>query len=279
MKEKILITGIKGFIGQYVKNLVPDEYELLSENRNMFQVDMQAYMKENKPDYLIHLAWVTGNGYVDSPDNLRMVAKSIEMYEAFYAYGGKRAVFVGTEQEYERSDEVLTETSPLKPMNLYAKCKGYLGDMLVSASQIYQNGFVWARLFFVYGYGEKSKRLMPSIITGMLNGDTVTCSCENYVRDYIHVQDVASAILTCLFSDYTGTVNICGGTQTTIGQIGNILQNQATSTGRVIYRSHEECKQPMKIYGSNELLRSLGWVSQYTLENGLKEEYDRYRGK
>ena len=110
-KEKILITGARGFIGQYVQKLLINDYEILTIKENLFTIDMNVYMQEYQPDYLIHLAWVTGDGYINSQENLLMVSKSIEMYHAFFNHGGKRAVYVGTEQEYERTNSVLFSIS------------------------------------------------------------------------------------------------------------------------------------------------------------------------
>ena len=272
--EKVLVTGARGFIGKYVSKLLKHEYEVLSLEGNLFELNIDEYMSIIRPDYLINLAWITGPGYLDSFDNARFVQKGIEMYDAFYKYGGKRAVYVGTEQEYRRIDAPLKETDVIEPVSFYAECKADLGKILVQSSRISGKGFVWGRLFFIYGTGEKQKRLMPSVINGLLENDEVICSYENYVRDYIHVEDVASAIVTCLFSDYTGYVNIGGGSDTTIGEIVKIAKHIIGGTGTVKFRTHEECGQPMHIQADISLLKSLGWKQLYTLETGLKKEID-----
>lgn len=277
MKETVMITGAGGFIGSYVVNLLKDKYNIYSVEENVFDIDFKDYMNRVKPEYLIHLAWVTGQGYLDSKENLYMVSKSIEMFEQFYANGGKRAVYVGTEQEYARKEDALTEEDELKPLSLYAQCKCNLGEMLVKAAKIYGYGFVWNRLFFIYGQGEKPKRLMPAIIKGMIRGDEVECSYENYVRDYIHVYDVATAIITSLFSDYTGFVNVCGGGEPTIGEIGRIIMGFDGAKGTMKHKTHQQCNQPMVIKGDNSLLKSLGWKPKYSLEEGLLEEFSYYK--
>ena len=270
--EKIMLTGASGFIGQYVTKLLEANYELSFVEGNIFDINFDEYMKTEKPDYLINLAWVTGQGYLDSYDNVRFVQKGIEMYEAFYKYGGKRAVYVGTEQEYERKNTPLKESDTIQPISLYAECKADLGKILVKNSQLTDKGFVWARLFFIYGAGEKPQRLMPSIIKGLLNQEEVVCSYEGYVRDYIHVEDVASAIVTCLFADYTGCVNIGGGKPTTIGKVAEMIKELVGGEGRVTFRTHEECQQPMCVQADISLLESLGWKQKYSLKDGLETE-------
>lgn len=277
MKEKVMLTGGKGFIGKYVTALLEDKYEIHQVEENVFDICFDEYMQRFKPDYLIHLAWITGPGYLDSFENVKFVQKGLEMYEAFYKYGGKRAVFVGTEQEYERKNEPLKETDSIAPISLYAECKADLGKILVKNSLLEGKGFVWARLFFIYGTGEKNKRLMPAIINALLRDEDVTCSHEGYVRDYIHVEDVAAAILCCLFSDYTGYVNVGGGRETTIGEIAQVIKEYIGGSGKVHFRTYEECNQPMFIQADNSLLKSLGWSAKYDLKYGLHKEIDDLR--
>ena len=214
MKETVLVTGANGFIGRYVVGLLECDYTVVKVETDIFALDWDAYLRNIRPDYLIHLAWVTGEGYQDAPENVLWVQKSIELYRAFFAQGGRRAVFVGTEQEYRRSDAPLDENAPLKPDSLYAECKADLGRILLKDSAVRKNGFVWCRLFFVYGGGEKPRRLMPSLLRGFLSGERPVCSYEGYVRDYLYVKDAAAALRACLFSDYIGAVNVAGGART-----------------------------------------------------------------
>ena len=271
--NKVLVTGANGFIGKYVSEEIRKRgLILLPFDGDIFTTNFDHYMQENRPDYLINLAWITGDGYSESPHNLLFVQKGIEMYLAFYRYGGKRAIYIGTEQEYARTGKILTEGSAIAPTSLYAKCKADLADMLVKASLNEKHGFVWGRLFFVYGAGEKSRRLMPSIINGLAAGETVLCSHDSFVRDYIYVKDLAGAICHCLLSEYTGVVNLAGGRDTTIGEIANIA-HMLIGKGKVAFRSINECEeQPAYVRGDISLLEHIGWQNSYTLEMGLKEE-------
>lgn len=279
MKEKILIVGADGFIGKYVTQLLENDYIIEKFKEDALTVNWDEYISKSKPQYLINLAWRTGQGYLDSYENVLFLKSGIALYDAFYRNGGKNAVFIGTEQEYSKSEEPQKEISPLAPVSLYAKCKEALGSVLVENSLIEKRNFVWCRLFFVYGYGEKEQRLMPSLIKSMLENKDATCSYEGYIRDYIYVKDVASAICKCLFSNYTGFVNVAGGEKTTIGKITEVIKANIETTAKIYYKSEEECKQNMCSCADISVLKSLGWEKQYSLNEGLKEEIEMIRNE
>lgn len=275
--EKILIIGANGFIGTHLTNIFKEkasEYKIELFEQDVLKTNWSKYMSESRPDYLVNLAWRTGKGYLDSYENIQFVKAGIDMYDAFYNNNGKRAVYLGTEQEYEYSIHPLKETDLINPVSLYAECKASLGKILVKNSIIQNRGFVWGRLFFVYGEGEKPERLMPYMISNMLEGNDITCSYNKYVRDYIYVKDVASAIYTCLFAEYTGYVNIGGGEMTTIEKIAETIKKITSSSSEIKFRTKEECNQNPCSCADISLLRSLGWEKKYNLYDGLSEEIE-----
>ncbi|MDR0654035.1 MAG: NAD(P)-dependent oxidoreductase [Synergistaceae bacterium] len=280
-KETVLVTGAGGFIGRYVVKELSDNYpyDIHAFRGDLFSTNLDYYVGRLAPSYLINLAWVTGEGYLDSRENLMFVQKSLELYDAFYGYGGKRAVFIGTEQEYERSDKPLTETGAISPISYYAECKADLGRILLKSSEVGGNGFVWCRLFFIYGAGERPKHLAPSLIRGLLANERVDCPYEGLVRDYVYVKDVAGAICHCLASGFSGAVNISGGRDTTIGELAELVGKNTNTGGEVVFQKREECGHFPYIRGDISRLESLGWTHRYSLEEGLREEIQEIRAE
>jgi len=278
--KKVLVTGAHGFIGSYLQKELERDYQWVPYTGDVLTEDWNAYMEQVQPNYLVHLAWITGAGYINSEKNPIFLQKSIELYRAFYECGGQRAVFVGTEQEYARTDRALNEGSLLAPKSLYAVCKGSLGRVLLEDSRIRDRSFAWCRIFFVYGAGEKPARLMPSLINGLLRGKTVTCSCDSFVRDYIHVSDLARALRLCMEQEGTTAVNVAGGRQTTIGEIADEVKRQIDGPGRVIFRSAAECAdQAPSVWADVSRLRSFGWIPRVSLVEGIAEEIESLRAE
>lgn len=271
--KRVLVTGARGFIGGYLQKALEGDYEWLPYSGDVLAEDWEAYMAQARPDCLVHLAWITGAGYSDSEKNLAFLQKSIELYRAFYGCGGQRAVFVGTEQEYARTDRPLREESPLAPQSLYAVCKAGLGRALLEESRLRGRSFAWCRIFFVYGAGEKPARLMPSLIGGLLRGGAVSCSCGSFVRDYIHVSDLARALRCCMEQEGVSAVNVAGGRPTTIGEIAQEVQRQIGGPGKVAYRGAAACAaQPGSVWADVSKLRGFGWSPRVSLAEGIAAE-------
>ena len=52
----------------------------------------------------------------------------------------------------------------------------------------------WVRLFYQYGAYEDKRRVVPAVITSLLSHQKQKLTLGEQIRDYLHVEDVASAI-------------------------------------------------------------------------------------
>ena len=190
---------------------------------DIFNIDqISSFLKEIRARYLVHLAWVTTHGkYWDDPSNYLWVQASSHLFREFYSFGGERVLGVGTSAEYcWSSTEPLSEkTSLCKPASLYGKCKLMLFDDLQDiANQAGSSSFAWARLFNVYG-GEDirtSKKLFSKVARSILQKQALTFDHCSQLRDFLHVDEVASALLKILFSHHRGAINIGSNNPITI---------------------------------------------------------------
>src|SRR5262249_15055807 len=155
-----------------------------------------------------------------SPLNLQWVGASLELIQAFQRHGGRRLVAAGTCAEYGRSDApCLEETTPLQPATLYGTCKHALQLMLAAFSNETGLSSAWGRMFFLFGPGEHSNRLVPSVIRALLEGRPALCSQGNQLRDFLPVEHAAEAFVALLDSDVTGAINIASGAAVSVKQI------------------------------------------------------------
>src|SRR5258706_8112558 len=138
------------------------------------------------PDVVVHMAWYAVPGkYLPALENLDCLAASRRLLSKIKG----RAVFAGTCFEFEPTEEPLREDSPTKPATLYAECK----DALRREVEKRPNS-AWVRFFYQYGPWEDEKRLMPAVILGQLRGQPSKVTPGDQRFDYLHVEDVASAV-------------------------------------------------------------------------------------
>ena len=186
--------------------------------------------------------------------------------------GCQQVVMVGTCAEYDTDRGFLREDGQTRPTTIYAATKlalSLVGQQMAAATGV---NFAWARLFYLYGPYEDERRVVPALIRALLNGDTFPSTAGEQVRDYLHVEDVASALWTLAEKRTAGVFNISSGVPVTMRQlmttVGNVLGcTELIRFGALPYRDWE----PMFICGDNRRLRAQGWQPRYTLLDGLRQ--------
>lgn len=280
---RILLTGVTGFIGSHVgRELLRHGHEVhatvrpASDRRRIVDLEGLHLVEGDiddvpvEPDVTIHLAWYTVPGkYLEAAENRECLGASRRLLEKLRG----RAIFAGTCFELDTRIGVLREDSPVRPMSLYARCKDALRRDVVR-----RPNSAWIRFFYQYGPWEDGRRFVPSIIGAVLRGEPAKVSPGEQGRDYLHVEDVASAVAAVAESQLEGTVNIGSGRApavkeivTRIGELGG--RPDLIQLGAVPYFDGE----PMLIQADNVRLRSTGWKPRYDLETGLRQAVDWWR--
>lgn len=243
-KVRILVTGASGFIGRHtLPELATRGYDVhavgrtsLPEIRNVtwHECDLLTpgavvpIVRALRADHLLHLAWNAVPGsFWSALDNLDWVAATLQLFRAFAASGGRRAVFAGTCAEYDWSFDLLTEDeTPMVPRTLYGRAKGAVREMVLDPHASKDVSVAWTHLFFVYGPGEPRGRLVSDLVAGLLARQAVGCTEGRQERDCIHVKDVARAFVDVLTSDLRGTVNIASGVCRPVASVINEIARQ-----------------------------------------------------
>lgn len=240
-----------------------------------------AKISEVGADTLIHVAWCTEPGvYWTSIENLRWMAASLQLVDAFLKGGGKRVVVVGTCAEYDwRYHTLIERETPLVPSTIYGQAKTSLHNTLAAYSEKHGVSFAWAHIFFPYGPHEKRRRLLSDLIFNLLNGIEMPVSEGRQIRDFLHVQDAAEAIVKLAGSDVQGPVNIGSGDPR---PLRDIIELAAGETGRpelVRYGARPPIpNDPPSLAASvNRLRDEVGFRPRYGLEQGIKSTVDWWR--
>ncbi|WP_050605786.1 NAD(P)-dependent oxidoreductase [Ruegeria sp. 6PALISEP08] len=219
---RVLLTGATGLIGRAtIPALTEAGHEVVTLGRNTASditcdlLDPSATttaLEATRASHLVHLAWHDGpRDRWTSAANLAWMAATLHLVREFARTGGQRAVCAGSCAEYDWSVPDLTETTPLRPRTLYGAAKAGTGLALCAGQGSLGLSLAWARIFFVYGSGEPPGRLLGDLISNLKAGQPVDCTDGLQERDFLHVDDLARALLQLLETNVTGAVNVASG--------------------------------------------------------------------
>lgn len=298
--NSVVVTGATGFIGRYTLPFLVEagfEVHALYLQGVLTQSDLdgviwhkldlmdydavQHLLEDLKVTHLLHFAWYTEHGkFWQADENLDWVACSLNLLKNFVTYGGKRALMAGSCAEYDWEMGHCSERETIcNSASLYGASKQALYQISKMYCQQRNISFAWGRIFLLYGPGEVSGRFVPAVINGLLRQQKVPSSEGSQVRDFMYVQDVASAFVTLLISELTGAVNIGSGEAISLKRVGEIIMKQLGGDGMLDYGALPNSQGgPLMLTADVKRLRNeLGWKPAYSLEEGLAETIDWWK--
>jgi nucleoside-diphosphate-sugar epimerase len=229
--KRVLVTGGTGFIGrETLTRLRARGFEVRLVARapasdalvcDLLTGELDRLMRAAAPTHLLHLAWFVEPGaFWTSPLNDDWAAASLRLLDAFAAAGGARAVVAGSCAEYDWSEARLSEDStPLRPATPYGRAKAGLYAAAMAAAPRLGVSLGWGRIGFPFGPRDRPARLVSGAIDRMGAGATLDCSEGRQIRPFVHVEDVAAALVQLLDGPVEGAVNIATDESASVRQM------------------------------------------------------------
>jgi nucleoside-diphosphate-sugar epimerase len=182
----ILLTGSDGFIGSHLFYQLKEEHDVIGfDIKNGHDILNSELPKDI--DLVIHLAGLSGvKDSLNRPTDY-WKTNVIGTQRLFEHYENTRIIYASSSTAHE----------PWK--NPYAMSK-------YSMEQLFHTNSLGLRFTTAYGPGARKDMLIPQILKGKVNYINV-----NHSRDFIHVNDLISAIETVMKIDLRGVIDIGTG--------------------------------------------------------------------
>jgi len=169
--------------------------------------------KYGKYDAFIHLAWAATQGNQARSmliPQARNIEYSLDAVELADRTGCQVFVGAGSQAEYGRTDEVLTEKTITRPETPYGMAKLCAGQM--TRYMCAQKGIrhIWPRILSAYGPNCQPQTVLNYTLTELMNNRRPSLSGGDQVWDFIYTADVARALLLLAEKGKDGEVYVIG---------------------------------------------------------------------
>ena len=305
MKE-ILVTGGAGYIGSHVvkmlaeKGYLPVVYDTLENGFQDFvpghelargdigdYAKLLALFKNRRIECVMNFAsYIAVGESVQKPLMYYQnnTAKTMSLFRAMIDGGVKRFIFSSTAAVYGYPDEIpIREESPLRPINPYGRTKHMIEQVLSDLDS--SDGFrsISLRYFNAAGadpsgeIGEShvpETHLIPLVMRAVLDDDyTIGIFGTDYktpdgtcVRDYIHVNDLASAhvlaLENLLAEESTKVFNLGNGKGFSVREVIESVKRVTGKAPRFKEMPRREGDPDFLVASSEKAQRELKWVPE-----------------
>lgn len=254
-------------------------------------------LKKHKIDVVVHMAAKTiVSESVTQPEHyfdVNAIGTS-NLIRAMKVIGVSRLVFISSAAVYGNvGKEIYEETDLPQPCNPYGQSK-LIGEWMIQNAFDNEPLFKYAilRPFNIGGasdsnnYGMMNPHpslLIPCITDSLIRnekfniyGNTYKTTDHTAIRDYVHVSDVANAIVAAI--SYTGRAsggifNICSGKGTSVLEVYNAATEAIGRKPNFDYKS-ARVGDPDKLVGSNKLAKSkLKWEPEHMIQSMVISDY------
>ncbi len=308
VQKTILVTGATGFIGSQLLHALLDTgfkvciikrkesgtwriAEALTHQNIKVYGDEVGEIKrafsEQIIDCVVHLAAKYIKQHSQADDVRDLITSNVvfpsTLLEVMREFNVRSIVTTGTFFEYDlQGNNKLTETSPLKPYNLYARTKLLFDDVARDYVTTYGFSCVHLRLFAPYGPKDNEK-LMHYLIRNLLSGQAIKLTPAEQQWNFTYVDDIVAA--------YVQAINFClkmkGGHE--VFNIGNteavsiktvvgIIEKKLAVSGLVSYdKPYQQNEIFYAVCDGLKAKEQLGWTAATSISDGLEKTINYYR--
>lgn len=307
-RDWVLVTGASGFVGaNLTRRLVKDGYRVTIITRchsDLWRLEGVVGSIENvvadltegsqvknalnkiKPTVIFHLATVSVYGGQPAPEPEMVRANllgTINLIQACADVDYRCFVNTGSSSEYGPKTKPMVETDLTEPRDIYGVTKCAATHYASAVGKKESRPIVTLRLFSPFGPYDDPRRLIPTAVVSALTGRDIKLANPEIGRDYIYVDDVVEAFLSCIERARTipgEIINVGSGRQKTLKETIETILSLIETPSRPLWGAVPGSSQDNPFWQADitKAKRCLDWTPQIDFQEGLRRTVEWFRG-
>jgi UDP-glucose 4-epimerase len=294
---RVLLTGASGFLGRRVaKLLAAGGHDLVSVGRSVpdpsrsvagtfIHADLsdaseigRAAREAGEVDSIIHLAALVPKDAGQDQSAEAFASNVMGTVHLFGAFGraGQANVFASTAEVYglPEGHAPIGEDAQLRPLSWYGASKVAAEAYCRTLESHEQMRIAILRLTVLYGAGDMIQRAIPNFVRSAVRDAPIRIYGGEELRDYLHVEDAAEAVIVAWHRRLSGTFNVGSGNGVAVRDAAAAVVRLAG--GRSAVEQHPRQKPAADIVLDVTRFReATGFAPARVFPDGLEEQIAR----
>lgn len=303
---KVLVTGGCGFIGSHIvdrlveaghtvavaDNLSTGNLKNLNSSAKLYKVDITSpelndVFSEFKPEAVYHeAAQIDVQTSLKNPvfDAMVNVAGSVNVLNCVKNNGVGKIIYASSAAVYGNPEYMgVDEKHKVEPLSFYGISKHTPEHYIKAFSNLFGFKYTILRYANVYGIRQEPKGeggVISIFISKILKNEVPTIFGDGeQTRDFIYVNDIASANIKALTAGDNEIINVSTNRPVTVNRLFGILKEVSGTNLSPEHAKERKGDIHDSYLDNSKAHKLLGFSPQYTLEQGLKETYEYYAAR